>query len=642
MRVMKTGGRRAGRTALVAALAALATLLGGCSLPERESARTPEQTEGTSSNLDGTPSNQKRVFLLRLIGLCAGVNIFARSKTEEHPDGPPAGAVADRLDALILAALANAPDVDQDKLLEMVAKLSEFAQSVRNLDKVGSADTEQAEKVTAEAKAAADEAAVRYGMPHLDECEKHMQQWQELPNLPLAVQQFGTAVVNGRIWVVGGLTGKAEAQASAKVFFFDPVLEKWFEGPPLPTPLHHVMAVAYQNALVVIGGWVPAGGKARGTTSAQVLKLQDSKWETMPSLNHARAAGAAAVVGDQIVVVGGIDSEEIATTEVFDGSTWRDGAAIPVPGDHLGAVSDGKVLYAVGGRRDLDASQSTAALQRYDPAANTWSKLADMPATRGGLGAAYADGRIYAVGGETANSAQNVVESFDVAAGSWTSDAALPHGVHGLGVAVVNGILYAIGGATEAGHSNSTDAVLGLSLTGSPMPPSTSTPRTADTPTTAGTSSTVGSASTGSVADSPDLSACPETLAEHWACLSSARLRADGGLDISYRTNFAPSSKQDKAHRHLHVFTAKPDGRGGTIPTAAAMQGNAGAQQGSWYSIFARDDSVIPPRAKTTGKKRPLDTSAPLLCVRVAMGVHTLAKDRNGGLNTGNCVTIQR
>ncbi len=126
--------------------------------------------------------------------------------------------------------------------------------------------------------------------------------------------------------------------------------------------------------------------------------------EPLASLNHARAAGAAAVVGDQIVVVGGIDSEEIGPTEVFDGSTWHDGAAIPVPGDHLGAVSDGKVLYAVGGRKDLDASQSTAALQRYDPAADTWSKLADMPAPHGGLAAAIDDGRIYAVGGETVNS----------------------------------------------------------------------------------------------------------------------------------------------------------------------------------------------------------------------------------------------
>ncbi len=98
----------------------------------------------------------------------------------------------------------------------------------------------------------------------------------------------------------------------------------------------------------------------------------------------------------------------------------------------------------------------------------------------------------------------------------------------------------------------------------------------------------------------------------------------------------------DMAHRHLHVFTAKPDGRGGTIPAAAAMQGHAGAQQGSWYSIFARDVTRIPPDAKTTGRKEPLDTSAPLLCVRVAMGVHALDKDRDGGLNTGNCVTIQR
>ncbi len=86
------------------------------------------------------------------------------------------------------------------------------------------------------------------------------------------------------------------------------------------------------------------------------------------------------------------------------------------------------------------------------------------------------------------------MESYDVAAGSWTSGAALPHGVHGQGVTVLNGTLYAIGGATEAGHSNSTDAVLGLSLTGESVTASASTSSTADA------SGTVGSASTGSAA----------------------------------------------------------------------------------------------------------------------------------------------
>jgi hypothetical protein len=189
---------------------------------------------------------------------------------------------------------------------------------------------------------------------------------------------------------------------------------------------------------------------------------------------------------------------------------------------------------------------------------------------------------------------------------------------------VVGDTLYAIGGAARAGHSNSSDTVFGLSLSGSSVaPPSTTqTAQGAKSPT--------------------NLSTCPVKLAPHWACLISASLRKDGGLNIQYRTNFTPSSRQDPAYQHLHVFTARPDGHGGTIPAASAMQGNAGAKQGSWVSLYTLNVRLIPPRAPTSGKKKPLDTRAPLLCVRVASGYHTLAKDRAGGLNTGNCVTIRR
>ena len=85
--------------------------------------------------------------------------------------------------------------------------------------------------------------------------------------------------------------------------------------------------------------------------------MRDGGWEKLPPLNHARAAAAAAVVGDKIVVVGGqADNKLVPQTEVFDGKAWTDVAAIPTPREHLGAASDGRYVYAVGGR-ELSADQ---------------------------------------------------------------------------------------------------------------------------------------------------------------------------------------------------------------------------------------------------------------------------------------------
>ena len=102
------------------------------------------------------------------------------------------------------------------------------------------------------------------------------------------------------------------------------------------------MMVSYQNTVWVIGGFEPQGSEIIGVASARVLHLdvdQDS-WIEGPELHHARGAGAAAVVGNKIVVVGGrtagTSPQEVATTEVFDGTSWHDAARHPGSGGSPG------------------------------------------------------------------------------------------------------------------------------------------------------------------------------------------------------------------------------------------------------------------------------------------------------------------
>ncbi len=117
-------------------------------------------------------------------------------------------------------------------------------------------------------------------------------------------------------------------------------------------------AVTYQGDPVVIGGFVP-GAELTSKQSDRVYVLHDDQWELLPPLNRARAAAAAAVVGNKIVVVGGqADGKLVRETEVFDGQRWTVAADIPTPREHLGAASDGRYLYAVGGR-NLSADKNS-------------------------------------------------------------------------------------------------------------------------------------------------------------------------------------------------------------------------------------------------------------------------------------------
>ena len=142
-------------------------------------------------------------------------------------------------------------------------------------------------------------------------------------------EQAPAAVLDGRIWVAGGLTGPM--QATAKTEFYDPTVRTWGLGPALPVALNHAMMVNYRGALWVIGGFVSQGGNPTATASARVLKLNkaQSGWIEGPPLQHARAAGAAAVVGDKIVVAGGRTGDPgkpVLPTEVYNGTSWHDAA----------------------------------------------------------------------------------------------------------------------------------------------------------------------------------------------------------------------------------------------------------------------------------------------------------------------------
>ena len=178
--------------------------------------------------------------------------------------------------------------------------------------------------------------------------------WQPRHESSVAVQQVNAAVLDGRIWVAGGLTTSSQATASTQ--FYDPTINSWDPGPPLPEPVHHAMLVTYHDQLVVIGGFRSRGDDLLAVTSPRMLFLDNSTghWVDGPPLHHPRAAGGAAVVGDKIVVVGGRTGNPeqlVSQTEVFDGTGWHDGADIPVPGDHLAAAADSSYLYAVGGRK---------------------------------------------------------------------------------------------------------------------------------------------------------------------------------------------------------------------------------------------------------------------------------------------------
>ena len=109
-------------------------------------------------------------------------------------------------------------------------------------------------------------------------------------------------------------------------------------------------------------------------------------------------------------------------------------------------------------------------MEKYDPAADRWMRVADLPTARSGITAAVVEGKIYVFGGEGAAGTFNENEPYDPVSDTWQRMAPMPTARHGLGSAIVQGRMYVIsGGPTPGGSFSDVNEVF--------TPPSGSNPK---------------------------------------------------------------------------------------------------------------------------------------------------------------------
>ena len=284
--------------------------------------------------------------------------------------------------------------------------------------------------------------------------------WHTLAPLGLgARQEHPSVALGGELYVLGGFDGTAQIVASVEAY--DPVRDVWRSDiAPLPVPLHHAN-VAVVNGRIYLAGFLTGLGFE---PDGRVFEYDpgDDRWRERRAMppGSERGASGVAVIDGRIFVAGGLRGGSVATFSSYDpvADEWEQLPDLPVPLDHLAAGAVGGVFYTLGGRNGAIVS-GTAATFAYDPATREWTPRADMPTARGGVSGAVLGDRIYVLGGEgNRQSTTGVypdVEAYDPATDSWEvlEPMALPR--HGVGVAAEGGRIYVPGGAVSQGFGAS-------------------------------------------------------------------------------------------------------------------------------------------------------------------------------------------
>ncbi len=140
--------------------------------------------------------------------------------------------------------------------------------------------------------------------------------WELGPALPFSVQMPGTATVNGKIYSIGGHSQEIEGGSfRAEMFVLDPAAGKWEELEPMPSARESM-------GIAVLDGKIYAmGGKGIDYSAAtEVYDIEAGTWSSNTPLPAKCAWLDAAVVDGRIFAMGGAYklSEEKPVYKWFD------------------------------------------------------------------------------------------------------------------------------------------------------------------------------------------------------------------------------------------------------------------------------------------------------------------------------------
>jgi len=281
--------------------------------------------------------------------------------------------------------------------------------------------------------------------------------WTILTPMPTARGGSGVAVVNDKIYVIGGSTesGLWPSIHPSTIFgnqdidnfvdvneVYDPVLDQWELKEPMPTPRGVFSIAIYQKKIYCIGGKTNEG-------ISEVNEVYDpmtDTWETKASIPMGIFESEANVIGNKIYVIAYSGSNY-----VYDPAEdlWITKTAMPNEAfNYASAVVDQTIFVFSGFTSNLT--------QIYNTETDIWSLGSAVPSVVAGGATGITTGimapiRIYVFGYPVPVSVGAPLfytQVYNPENDSWIDGANMPTKRVGFGVAVVNDTLYTIGGHT--------------------------------------------------------------------------------------------------------------------------------------------------------------------------------------------------
>jgi N-acetylneuraminic acid mutarotase len=217
---------------------------------------------------------------------------------------------------------------------------------------------------------------------------KNPKAWESLGNGP-RLQGLAMVAHAGKIYRIGGFTAKnnegeeKDLWSQAGVACFDPATKQWQDLPPLPEPRSSFDAAVLGDQIYVIGGWsMLGGGETTWLKTAYVLDLSETplQWKSLPEPPFQRRALSVAAHDGKVYAIGGMQESGGPSTrvDVYDpvSQSWSRGPDL----NGEGMDGFGSSAFAVGD--ELFVTTYNGSLQRLAADGNSWQSLQKLDRER--------------------------------------------------------------------------------------------------------------------------------------------------------------------------------------------------------------------------------------------------------------------
>lgn len=219
--------------------------------------------------------------------------------------------------------------------------------------------------------------------------------WRGLSPMPVGLERFGLAAGQDRLWIAGGYSAESGTEPISQVWSYDPEMDVWQSETEMPGAKAAFSLIELDGKLYAIGG-------EDGSSGVFTYHIESQTWSAIDAPLETNRRGAAVLnVDSEIWLIGGASSGEVTSrVDIYNptDNVWRIGPALPQPrAGHAAAVIDNEV-HVMGGRSE-DMRRTLDDHLVLKPGSRSWENGPSLLVPRTEAAAATLDGQVYLIGG---------------------------------------------------------------------------------------------------------------------------------------------------------------------------------------------------------------------------------------------------